>query len=62
MKLNKNQKHLISQIYKTSSALNLQTLCKKPQKSEIIRRLKSLNELTKNLTAELDLLDENSSQ
>jgi len=62
MKLRKNQKQLINQIYKTSSFLNLQTLCKNPHKQEITRKLKLLNELTERLSTELDFFDENSSQ
>ena len=60
MKLNKKQKNLINQIYKITSFLNLQTFCKNPHKPEISRRLKSLNELTKKLTEELDISDKSS--
>ena len=58
MKLTKEQKNLIYHIYRTSAALNLQTLCKKTQKAELLRHLDLLHELTLNLTTALQNPDE----
>ncbi len=59
MKLSKKQMQLINNLYKTSARLNLQTLCRKPNKRLLYDDALLLVELSQQLLDNIEYLNSN---